>query len=114
VLHAYPDGHEGPLEVTVWVDGAGTPERELTVLVRDSGRGMSELGAGRSEEDAAREDDSSRERLGLGLGLHLMGSLAKSLRLGNDGQGCTEVEMTFTALSCPPSSKAMPQSSPGE
>jgi len=114
VLHAYPEGHEGPLEVTVWVDGSDTTERELTVLVRDSGRGLSGLGAPASEDDKAEEEDSSRERLGLGLGLHLMGSLAKSLRLGNGEHGCTEVEMTFAALSCPPNSKAMPQSPSGE
>lgn len=114
VLHAYPDGHEdGPLEVTVWVDGQDPAERELTVLVRDSGRGLSGLGAPPSEEETAVEEDSKRERLGLGLGLHLMGSLAKSLRLGNGEQGCTEVEMTFAALSCPTSSKAMPHGSSG-
>jgi anti-sigma regulatory factor (Ser/Thr protein kinase) len=55
VVHAYPDGKEGPLEVLATLRG-----EELTVVVRDEGKGIS-----------PRQDSP-----GLGLGLPLIASLA--------------------------------------
>jgi serine/threonine-protein kinase RsbW len=71
VVHAYPDGNEGPLET---LGG-----EELTVVVRDEGAGI-----------AARTDSP-----GLGLGLPLIASLAETVQLGHDEQARTEVRMTF-------------------
>lgn len=74
VVHAYPDGREGPLEVL-----AGLLEDELTVVVRDEGRGI-----------APRPDSP-----GLGVGLPLIASLAETVQLGHDGHKRMEVRMTF-------------------
>ncbi len=75
VVHAYPDGGEGPMEVcaTLWGD-------ELRVVVRDEGRGI-----------GPRPDSP-----GLGLGLPLIASLTESVELGHDEEERTEVRMTFT------------------
>jgi serine/threonine-protein kinase RsbW len=75
VVHAYPDGREGPLEVMATLGG-----EELTVVVRDEGKGI-----------AARTDSP-----GLGLGLPLIASLAERVELGHDEQARTEVRMTFS------------------
>jgi serine/threonine-protein kinase RsbW len=75
VVHAYPDGREGTLEVLATLGG-----EQLTVVVRDEGRGIS-----------ARTDSP-----GLGLGLPLIASLAESVQLGHDEQARTEVRMTFS------------------
>ncbi|MGH2855319.1 MAG: ATP-binding protein, partial [Solirubrobacteraceae bacterium] len=63
VVHAYPDGEEGPMEVlaTLLVD-------ELRVVVRDEGKGI-----------GPRPDSP-----GLGLGLPLIASLTESVELGHD------------------------------
>jgi len=74
VVHAYPDGEEGPLEVR-----AACVERQLTVAVRDRGRGI-----------VPRHDSP-----GLGLGLPLIASLAESVQLGHGDERHTEVLMTF-------------------
>jgi serine/threonine-protein kinase RsbW len=74
VVHAYPDGREGPLEVL-----ASLAEQQLTVLVRDEGHGIT-----------PRPDSP-----GLGLGLPLIASLAESVQLGRDDDERTEVRMTF-------------------
>jgi serine/threonine-protein kinase RsbW len=74
VVHAYPDGREGPLEVC-----ATLRENELEVVVRDEGPGI-----------APRADSP-----GLGLGLPLIASLAESVQLGRDEDERTEVRMTF-------------------
>jgi serine/threonine-protein kinase RsbW len=74
VVHAYPDGSEGPLEVQ-----AALLEGELVVTVRDEGPGI-----------VPRPDSP-----GLGLGLPLIASLAETVQLGHDAQGRTEVRMTF-------------------
>ena len=74
VVHAYPDGHEGPMEVV-----ASMEEGELTVLVRDWGRGI------RPRPDSP----------GLGLGLSLIAALAEKVQLGHDSEEHTEVRMTF-------------------
>lgn len=74
VVHAYPDGHEGPMEVVAKMDGEA-----LTVLVRDWGRGI------RPRPDSP----------GLGLGLSLIAALAESVQLGHDCEEHTEVRMTF-------------------
>ena len=75
VVHAYPDGGEGPMEVLATLLGD-----ELTVVVRDEGRGI-----------GPRPDSP-----GLGLGLPLIASLAESLQLGRDADDRTEVRMTFS------------------
>jgi serine/threonine-protein kinase RsbW len=75
VVHAYPDGREGPLEVMATLGG-----EELTVVVRDEGKGI-----------AARTDSP-----GLGLGLPLIASLAERVELGHDERARTEVRMTFS------------------
>ncbi|HEY5261856.1 MAG TPA: ATP-binding protein [Solirubrobacteraceae bacterium] len=74
VVHAYPEGHEGPMEVTASMHG-----NELTVLVRDWGRGI------RPRSDSP----------GLGLGLSMIAALAEQLQLGHDSDEHTEVRMTF-------------------
>ncbi len=74
VVHAYPDGHGGPMEVV-----ASMEEGELTVLVRDWGSGI------RPRPDSP----------GLGLGLSLMVALAERVQLGHDSEEHTEVRMTF-------------------
>ena len=73
VIHAYPDG-EGPMEVQ-----AEFGENELSVVVRDEGRGV-----------MPRADSP-----GLGLGLPLVATLAESLELGTGEDDATEVRMTF-------------------
>jgi serine/threonine-protein kinase RsbW len=80
VVHAYPDGAEGPMEVLATLLGD-----ELTVIVRDEGRGI-----------GPRPDSP-----GLGLGLPLIASLTESVELGRDSEERTEVRMTFS-LTEPP------------
>jgi anti-sigma regulatory factor (Ser/Thr protein kinase) len=75
VVHAYPEGQEGPMEVRASIAG-----EQLTVVVRDRGEGIS-----------PRADSP-----GLGLGLPLIASLADSVQLGRDETGHTEVRMGFT------------------
>jgi serine/threonine-protein kinase RsbW len=74
VVHAYPDDHEGLLEVA-----ATLREDKLEVLVRDEGQGI-----------GPRADSP-----GLGLGLPLIVSLTESVQLGRDEEQRTEVRMTF-------------------
>jgi serine/threonine-protein kinase RsbW len=74
VVHAYPDGHDGPMEILASMAGD-----ELTVVVRDWGRGI------RPRADSP----------GLGLGLSLIAALAETVQLGHDGEEHTEVRMTF-------------------
>lgn len=80
VVHAYPDGREGPMEVLATLLGD-----ELRVVVRDEGRGI-----------GPRPDSP-----GLGLGLPLIASLTESVQLGRDREERTEVRMTFS-LTEPP------------
>lgn len=75
VVHAYPDGRGGPLEVLATLKG-----EELTVVVRDEGEGIT----------------PRRNSPGLGLGLPLIASLAEKVQLGHDAQKRTEVRMTFS------------------
>lgn len=75
VVHAYPEGQEGPLEVWASID-----DDLLTVVVRDRGKGI-----------APRPDSP-----GLGLGLPLIASLADTVQLGRDDSGHTEVRMGFS------------------
>jgi serine/threonine-protein kinase RsbW len=74
VVHAYPDGQEGLLEIF-----ATLQEEKLVVVVRDEGPGI-----------GPRPDSP-----GLGLGLPLIVSLTESVRLGRDEDERTEVCMTF-------------------
>jgi serine/threonine-protein kinase RsbW len=80
VVHAYPDGQEGPMEVRATLLG-----EELTVVVRDKGEGI-----------GPRPDSP-----GLGLGLPLIASLAENVQLGRDEEEHTEVRMTFSLLDAP-------------
>lgn len=74
VVHAYPSGEEGPMEVL-----ASMCEGELTVLVRDWGAGV------RPRSDSP----------GLGLGLSLIAALAETVQIGRDEEERTEVRMSF-------------------
>jgi serine/threonine-protein kinase RsbW len=74
VVHAYPDGHYGPMEVV-----ASKHDDAVTVAVRDWGRGI-----------GPRPDSP-----GLGLGLSLIAALADSVQMGHDEVEHTEVRMTF-------------------
>jgi serine/threonine-protein kinase RsbW len=80
VVHAYPDGREGDMEVLATLLG-----EELTVVVRDEGDGI-----------GPRADSP-----GLGLGLPLIASLAESVQLGRDDDERTEVRMTFSLYDSP-------------
>jgi serine/threonine-protein kinase RsbW len=80
VVHAYPDGDDGPMEVLAALLGD-----ELTVVVRDAGKGI-----------GPRPDSP-----GLGLGLPLIASLTESVQLGRDGDEHTEVRMTFSLSGAP-------------
>lgn len=82
VVHAYPDGPAGPMEVVASMD-----DEALTVLVRDWGRGI------RPRPDSP----------GLGLGLSLIAALAESVQLGHDSEKHTEVRMTFARREAVPS-----------
>jgi anti-sigma regulatory factor (Ser/Thr protein kinase) len=75
VMHAYPPGDTGPLIVE-----ARVLDRELEVIVTDIGCGM-----------VPRPDSG-----GLGLGLPLMTTLARTMAIrdGDDGRG-TRVRMRF-------------------
>ena len=73
VIHAYDD-ESGSLEVDATID-----DTRLTVVIRDSGRGI-----------VPRPDSP-----GLGLGLPLIATLAETLELGKDRADNTEVRMTF-------------------
>jgi serine/threonine-protein kinase RsbW len=73
VIHAYPD-EEGPMEIR-----AAIGEDELSIVVRDEGRGV-----------VPRADSP-----GLGLGLPLIATLTQSLELGTGDDESTEVRMTF-------------------
>jgi serine/threonine-protein kinase RsbW len=74
VIHAYPDGREGPLEVA-----ATLREDKLEVVIRDEGPGI----------------EPRADSPGLGLGLPLIASLTESVQLGRDEDKRTEVRMTF-------------------
>jgi serine/threonine-protein kinase RsbW len=74
VVHAYPDGGEGPLQVL-----ATLQDEKLEVVVRDEGQGI-----------GPRADSP-----GLGLGLPLIASLTESVQLGRHGDAHTEVRMIF-------------------
>jgi len=89
VLHAYPgDRSEGPLCLHARATRRERGGIELTVCVRDSGRGLQ-----------ARPERAlpvgHPERTGLGVGIRLMRALAKSVSLRSDHSGATEVAMTF-------------------
>ena len=87
VVHAYPDGSEGPMEVFATLLGD-----ELTVVVRDEGTGI-----------GPRPDSP-----GLGLGLPLIASLTESVRLGRDEEERTEVRMTFSLSDAPTTTTTHP------
>jgi serine/threonine-protein kinase RsbW len=87
VVHAYPDGGEGPMEVFATLLGD-----ELIVVVRDEGAGI-----------GPRPDSP-----GLGLGLPLIASLTESVQLARDAQERTEVRMTFSLAGDPRDDEATP------
>ena len=76
VMHAYPPGETGPLIL----EGRVLEDGDLEVVISDLGRGV-----------APRPDSA-----GLGLGLPLMSTLTKTLRItdGDHGVG-TQVQMLF-------------------
>jgi serine/threonine-protein kinase RsbW len=74
VVHAYPEGLGGPMEVHASMD-----KDELTVKVRDWGRGIG----------------PRANSPGLGLGLSLIAALAETVHLAHGGEEHTEVRMTF-------------------
>jgi serine/threonine-protein kinase RsbW len=76
VVHAYPAGSAGALEVVIW-----TEPRRLVVEVRDWGAGMAPR--------------SVQTETGLGLGLSLMASLAEEVTLGRGGGDATVVRLGF-------------------
>ncbi len=80
VVHAYPDGDPGPLDVY-----ATLGEDKLTVVVRDEGPGIL----------------PHPGSPGLGLGLPLIASLTESVQLGHDEHERTEVRMTFSLSGAP-------------
>lgn len=80
VVHAYPDGEEGTMEVL-----ASMEDGEMVVRVRDWGRGI------RPRPDSP----------GLGLGLSLIAALAETVQLGHDDAEHTEVRMTFSLDEAP-------------
>jgi serine/threonine-protein kinase RsbW len=82
VVHAYPDGATGVIEVEIW-----TEPRRLLVEVRDWGVGM----APRSVDRVT----------GLGLGFSLMASLAEEVTLSRGGGEATVVRLGF-ATDAPP------------
>jgi anti-sigma regulatory factor (Ser/Thr protein kinase) len=74
VVHAYPEGEEGVMQISATVLGD-----ELQVLVCDWGQGI------RPRPDSP----------GLGLGLSLIAALSETVQLGHDTADHTEVRMTF-------------------
>ncbi|HXA54608.1 MAG TPA: ATP-binding protein [Solirubrobacteraceae bacterium] len=92
VVHAYPDGEEGPMEVLTTLLG-----EELLVVVRDEGAGI-----------GPRPDSP-----GLGLGLPLIASLSESVQLGRDERDRTEVRMTFSLADTAAEAQAPAQVDPG-
>lgn len=89
VLHAYPgDRCDGPLNLHARATRRPRGGIELSVSVRDSGRGL-------AAPQAHALPVGHPERTGLGVGIRLMRALAKSVSLRSDHAGCTEVEMTF-------------------
>ena len=90
VVHAYPDGHHGPMEVI-----ASKDEDTLTVLVRDWGRGI----------------EPRPDSPGLGLGLSLIAALADSVQLVHEDIEHTEVRMTFSLTDSQTSIPALPGTS---
>lgn len=82
VAHAYPDGHEGSMEVMASIE-----DDELTVLVRDWGH-------------------SFRPRAGspgIEIGFALIAALAETVRIDDDNGEITEVRMTFALADRVPS-----------
>ena len=77
VLHAYPNGSAGPVELELGVDAD-----DLLLIVRDSGRGP----------PAEIEFDDESE---VGYGLELMHAVSDELELEDAPGGGTEVRMVF-------------------
>lgn len=77
VLHAYPGGHVGPMEVKVETDEGD----DLLVVVRDHGQGP--------PPESALEEEAE------GYGLSLMEAVSDELRLDPVDGGGTEVRMRF-------------------
>jgi two-component sensor histidine kinase len=128
VLHAYPDGNEGPLDVVVW--GCGPAEVHAGLQTLDGER--------EDESDCADEDSSdtgsprsigangdARELTvivsdcglgtqepprtpGLGLGLQLISALTESARVVRNDDGYTVVEMVFSLAAGSPSEGGLP------
>jgi serine/threonine-protein kinase RsbW len=98
VLHAYPEDRPGPLWVTLTAEPSDAAPRVLTLLVRDSGRGLHggpRPASGPAEEERPDPQRAEREEIGLGLGLKLMRGLASDLSIERDARSHTQVRMIF-------------------
>jgi anti-sigma regulatory factor (Ser/Thr protein kinase) len=80
VVHAYPNGEVGGLEIDCWPRA----DDQLTVVVRDHGAGIS-----------PRVTESGP---GLGLGLPLIAALAEEIQISSGPGRPTEVTMTFALV----------------
>jgi anti-sigma regulatory factor (Ser/Thr protein kinase) len=74
VLHAYPDGEPGPVQITARIDGSG-----VVVTIRDRGRGM-----------VPRPDSP-----GAGLGLPIIAQVAASVEISHGNHDGTTLKMSF-------------------
>jgi anti-sigma regulatory factor (Ser/Thr protein kinase) len=74
VVHAYPEGQTGQLDVT-----AAVASDELWVLIGDDGRGM----------------HAGNDSRGLGIGLSLISGLSDDFTIATRASGGTEVQMRF-------------------
>jgi two-component sensor histidine kinase len=114
VVHAYPEGSDGPLDVIVWLGSPHAGARQAF-----SGRTVEsptfaptprrvENGPAETKRDLAEQEltvvvrdcgsgtDAPASNPGLGLGLRLIASLTKSARVTSDADQHTEVEMIFS------------------
>jgi anti-sigma regulatory factor (Ser/Thr protein kinase) len=76
VVHAYPDGDVGDMEIELHPEG-----ESLHIVVRDTGAGI--------------RPRPEKHEHALGLGLPLMASLADDFEIHGAGENGTEVRMTF-------------------
>ena len=75
VLHAYPDGHPGPVHLTATLEGSAA----IVVTISDEGRGM-----------IPRADSP-----GAGLGLPIIAQLAASVEISHGDSDGTTLKMSF-------------------
>jgi anti-sigma regulatory factor (Ser/Thr protein kinase) len=128
VLHAYPDGNEGPLDVVVWGCGpaeARAAQSTLNGECVDESNGAHEDPSDTGLEHPIAAHDDARELTvvvsdcglgtqepprtpGLGLGLQLISALTESARVVRNDDGFTVVEMVFSLTATSPSDGGQP------